>query len=369
MDTETDRVLQLGLNTITLACSYHAGKFISVKNKRIIFPKDGCLYFPMTWNGVIQPEMSELAQTDLLGALCKRDDISVNAWTVLLHNTHLGQRYPQFTAHNIFGDSYPYSLCPSHPEVRDYAIEVCAQLSKNYALQSLCLESPGWLPYVHGYHHEFAQVKPNPWLEAMLGLCFCKSCVHDASASGLDMAGLQKRLKKRVTDFLTSPIEPSPDMAAAWLARDCSEDDDLRAFLKWRCGVVTSLVRDIKGQVDTQVVVIPTIQKPHAASFFEGSHLKDLAEVSDGLEAPVYQNNPSSILADAWDVIRSVGDVTKVRCIIRPGHPDLSSSAEVAETVLGLQSLGIKDLSFYNYGLLRPHNLRWMQDALMQERR
>ena len=42
-----DEILGLGLNTITLATSYHAGKFLRPRGKtgKVYFPEDGTAYF------------------------------------------------------------------------------------------------------------------------------------------------------------------------------------------------------------------------------------------------------------------------------------------------------------------------------------
>ena len=86
--------------------------------------------------------------------------------------------HPQSTIRNAFGDRYVYSLCPSAPEAREYAVALCKDVTDNYPVTGISLETPGFLPYAHGYHHEFAMVKPNKWLDARLGLCFCDHCVE-----------------------------------------------------------------------------------------------------------------------------------------------------------------------------------------------
>ncbi|MEI9902879.1 MAG: hypothetical protein WDN06_02030 [Asticcacaulis sp.] len=104
--------------------------------------------------------------------LCADGGLPVRAWTVLNHNSRLGFDHPEVTAQNAFGDRYPYSLCPAQPDVIEYAVTLCRDLSAGYDLTQLLLETPGWLTYSHGYHHEFAQSAAHPWLDAMLGLCF-----------------------------------------------------------------------------------------------------------------------------------------------------------------------------------------------------
>jgi hypothetical protein len=126
-------------------------------------------------------ELKPLAHSDpamrrVLPELVADAQLAVHAWTVLLHNSRLGALHPQYTAHNVFGDGYVYSLCPMHDAVFAYAVNLCRDIAAQ-GVHSLVLETPGWLPYAHGYHHEFAQVRSNVWLDTMLGLCFCDACM------------------------------------------------------------------------------------------------------------------------------------------------------------------------------------------------
>ena len=181
----------VGIDTLCLATAYHAGKFLRPHGAsgHVYFPEDGtvhCHIRPERY-GRIQPrESGVVAQGDPFGGYAGRGDIGVTAWTVLMHNSRLGAAYPDAVVRNAFGDSYVHSLCPANPEVQDYAVALCADIADRYPVRGLVLEAPGWMPYRHGYHHEFALVGDNPWLDAHLGLCFCDHCVAGASRAGID---------------------------------------------------------------------------------------------------------------------------------------------------------------------------------------
>ena len=180
------RMRALGLDTVSLAGAYHAGKFIRPRGKagKVYFPEDGTVYFrpDLTRYGEIKPlANSLLAERDMFGELCREREMAANAWMVLLHNTRLGSLHPHSTIENAFGDRYVYSLCPSAPEVRQYAVALCKDVTDNYPVVGVSLETPGFLPYQHGYHHEFALMRQNKWFDAQMGLCFCEHCVRGAS--------------------------------------------------------------------------------------------------------------------------------------------------------------------------------------------
>ena len=122
-----DRLVGCGLNTVTLAGSYHAGKFIRPQGRhgKVFFPEDGTVCFkadPARY-GALRPRVNTLTQqTDVLRTICDAGTVSANAWLVLAHNTRLGMAHPDATVKNAFGDSYAYSLCPANPDVRAYAV-------------------------------------------------------------------------------------------------------------------------------------------------------------------------------------------------------------------------------------------------------
>ncbi len=373
-DSVAETFLGLGVNTITLACAYHAGKFIRPHGAagKVYFPEDGTVYFrarPERY-GKIKPVISALSQNrDVLQELVGRDDIQANAWVVLLHNTRLGSAYPDAVVRNAFGDGYRYSLCAANPDVRAYATALCADLSDRYGVSGLSLETPGFLPFRHGFHHEFSLTPMNAWQETLLALCFCDHCKAGAGGAGIDVGGVQSRVAQAISAYLESDVAPEPDMAAAWLLADIVADGDLTAFLRWRCDQVTALIREIRDAVrdDATIAVIPSVNRPSSAAWLEGSDLEALAQTADVLEVPLYEPSPERVRTDLWDVRRRVGTAARLRAILRPGPPDASSGAQVKACVDAVRAAGVSDIAFYNYGHLRESSLHWMRDALAGE--
>jgi hypothetical protein len=359
-----------GIDTLCLASAYHAGKFLRPHGAsgHVFFPEDGtvhCHVRPERY-GRIQPrESSVAANGDPFGLFAARADIGVTAWTVLLHNTRLGTEYPDCVARNAFGDPYRYSLCPAHPEVRDYAVALCADIADRYPVRGLVLESPGWLKYRHGYHHEFSLVGANPWLETFLGFCFCDHCLAGASQAGIDAPALRERVAGSVRAYLAAPHDTPAEMGQHWLDADLVMDTDLTAFLRWRCDIVTTLVARIRQTIraDAALFVIPSTQHPTALCWTEGSDLHALARAADGLEFCLYQPSADLALADFAEVRRRVGDIP-LRCILRPGPPDATDEANFAAKVTALAQAGAAGLGFYNFGHLRRSHLGWIGRAL-----
>ncbi len=370
-----DDMLNMGITDVTVATAYHAGKFIRPHAKnppRVIFPEDGVTYFDpdLQRYSEIQPQAhSDQTLRAVLPALLKDGRLKVHGWTVLLHNTRLGTEFPQYTVKNAFGDPYVYSLCPMQAAVFDYAVNLCADLSHQHALHSIVLETPGWQPYGHGYHHEFAQVASNPWLDNMLGMCFCDACKSAAKDKGIAIDALQTRVQNNISNYLALPADAQADQAASWTQSELLTDPELLAYISMRQDRVTQLVSAIRKAIPIQceLAVIPTVQRPTAACWTEGSDLKALSEVADYIEIPFYEPSANRAIADAWESLRQIGKPQKIRAILRPGLPDLNQGADLAPAMKGIQALGITEFAFYNYGLLPQYQLNHLANTLKEQ--
>jgi len=363
------RIAELGIGGISLATSYHAGKFLrpAANDAKVVFPEDGTVYFrPRARYGRVAPLVSQVTERqDVLTELTRRRDLAIQGWTVLLHNSRLGYAHPDLVVRNAWGDPLYYSLCPAQPEVQAYAVTLCADLCSHYDLAGLALETPGFLPFAHGYHHEFAQIPGNPWMNLLLGLCFCDACRNQARHEGIAVDALQRRVRDAVHLYQGSAATVADDMAAHWLAADLAFDAELGAFLRWRCRLVAGLVAAIRGAIDRRfsLAVIPSVQRPSAAGWSEGSDLAALATAADALAVCFYEPGPDRVLADLIDCRRRAGPAAEIRAILRPGHPDICSEEQLLASIAALGGHGVRDFSFYNFGMLRPHNLAWLKAA------
>jgi len=365
------RFRSLGLDTVTVAGSYHAGKFLRPHGRagKVYFPEDGTVYFKprMSRYGAIKPvPNSPLADADVIGQLTADGRMATNVWLVLLHNTLLGTRHPDATVANAFGDRYVYNLCPSAPDARAYAVALASDVTTNYAVGGVSLETPGFLPYAHGFHHEFALEKPNRWLDNLLGLCFCEHCLTGAKRAGIDADALQHRVRNDISNYLAGDMVLPPDMAEAFWLADTRSDGDLSAILNWRCTVVTSLVAEIRAAVrqDATVAVIPSVARPTAGAWYEGSDLAALAQAAGIIEACFYEPSSERVKADLFDVKRRLRGKGKLRGILRPAWPDLASKAEVIAAVRVLVEGGVTEIAFYNWGHVREASMTWIGEAM-----
>lgn len=357
------RFRDAGLDGVALATAYHAGRFVRphAPGRKIYFTEDGTVYFRPDESryGRIRPRVNSLvAGFDAMGEIARADpDLRLVAWTVGLHNTPLGTAHPDATAHNAFGDPLLNSLCPSHPDVREYLVALCADIGANYPVSEVAIETPGWQAFRHGHHHEFELIELSPRVETMLGMCFCDACRTRAEAEGIDADGLQARTRTELESFLVEGTEPSSDPLT---------DPDWQAFLDWRGRVVASLIAEVRAQLNPEVglAVVPTTLSPNRECWVEGSDLSRLSEVADRLEIPAYQVGIPAIAADVADVRKTVGPDARLGFILRPTYPNLHDAGEVADAVALLREAGAESIAFYNYGHMRLRSLDWIRAAL-----
>jgi len=366
------RFQALGLDTVTVAGSYHAGKFLRPHGRagKVYFPEDGTVYFkpdPARYGDIKPIANSMLADgRDMVRELSGQRQMAANVWLVLLHNTRLGTAHPEATVANAFGDRYVYSLCPSAPAARAYAIGLARDVTESYPVSGISLETPGFLPYSHGFHHEFALNRPNAWLNAQLGLCFCEHCLSAAKRAGVRVEALRKQIAEDIEAYLASDVNFPADMAEAFWSADLRADGDLRAFLDWRASVVTSLVREIRNVVrkDADVAVIPSVARPTAGAWYEGSDLAALAGAAGVIEACLYEPGADRVKADLFDVKRRLRGLGRLRAILRPAFPDFESKAEFLAAMRALGAGGVSEVAFYNWGHLRTSSVDAIAEGL-----
>jgi hypothetical protein len=365
-----DRFLALGLDTVTVAGSYHAGKFLRPHGKgKVYFPEDGTVYFkanPERYGAIKPVPNSMLAERDVLRELTNQGRLATNVWLVLMHNTRLGTQHPQSAIANAFGDRYIYNLCPSAPDARAYAIGLARDVTASYPVSGVSLETPGFLPYAHGFHHEFALNRPNRWLDSQLGLCFCEHCQAGAKRAGIPVEALRQQVAGDIEAYLSSDVDFPADMAEAFWLADTRTDGALKAFLDWRCTVVTSLVEEIRQAVrkDASVAVIPSVARPTGGAWYEGSDLAALAEAAGLIEACFYEAGAARVKADLFDVKRRLRGKGRLRGIVRPSFPDLDTKSEFLAAMRALGEGGVSEVAFYNWGHIRDANLNWIAEGL-----
>ena len=362
-----------GLNTVSLATSYHAGRFLQPRSpmQKAYFPEDGTVYFrpdETLWQGkAIRPLMARnvAERGDMLDALTKaraETGLKVSCWTVCLHNTRLGMLHPEDVTRNAFGNANHYNLCPSSPAARDYVVTLVRDITTNYKPDMLELESPNFMGFAHEYHHEKDGVGLNAEDDFLLSLCFCDHCTTRAEKAGVPVEGARRTVARFIVELCERavPERQFPEFPDAGI--DAFRDHpDLHAFLSWRSEPVTSLIGEIKAAADpaTRIVLIDLKD-----GWLGGVDLAAVGRLCDGAILCCYDMTPEAV----GEVIRTgralLGPDRFLGLGLRVFYPEVDGPDILAARTKSAVDAGADGVNFYNYGLIPAKRLDWVREAV-----
>ena len=364
---------QAQLNTVSLATSYHAGHFLQPRspNRKSYFPEDGTVYYrpqPHLWEHKrIQPLVAQSVaeRGDMLDALVKARDnggIAVSCWTVCLHNTRLGLLHPSEVTRNAFGDPNPFNLCPSSPAAREYVTTMVRDITTRYRPDMVELESPNFMGFVHGFHHEKDGVGLTSEDDFLFSLCFCDHCRTAALHAGINMDGARQVVRKflietceRVVPEAQFPGFPEEGISAF---RDYP---DLYAFLAWRTEPVTSLIGEIRQQADAASKVVLIDLKD---GWTGGVDLAAVGKVCDGAVLCGYDMDAVDVTALMKSGRDILGPGKYLGTGFRVFYPEMRGADDLAARAEAAAGAGADGINFYNYGLIPRARLDWVRNAV-----
>jgi hypothetical protein len=374
-----DRCLELGVNRVHVAASYHSGKFLLPRNKRakVYFPEPGALYFQPPrhlWNGGLEQPVSSLAGTGWLEDLAEyaaRNPISLFAWTVFFHNSTLGARYPQLTAQNAFGDHYPFALCPSHSEVRDHGLALCRSLGSLGLFSGIDLETIGYLGYLHGHHHEVTAVPLGAAEKFLLSLCFCSACCTAGEAAGIRMESLASEVRRILLIRMQHDDAPgSPDDNCEQLAALLITCPAILALIRVRIETITGLVKRISAERGAMHLAAFTSSFVGSPSniWMEGISPAGLKDMLECFHLLAYAPQALDVNPDLVFFLTMLEDADRINLTLNLGLPITRTFDQAAAKVAYARRQGVRRFSFFNYGFLGPGRLRWIRDLAILAR-
>jgi hypothetical protein len=358
------RLRNAGANMISLAASYHAGRFLQPGNpkRRIYFPQDGTIYYrpnPAHWQGAeIKPLMADIVETegDMLTDMIRRRDAGgpgVSAWTVCLHNSRLGIAHPGHVTRTAHGDPNFYALCPSSPAVQDYVTRLVGEIA-SFAPNRIEIESPDFMGFAHGYHHEKDGLPTLPEDQFLLGLCFCRHCTSAARTAAVPVDEA-----RHVVQSLLDAAFARELPAAQFPTLDFSTLPALQAFLTWRSTPITALIARLRSVVPatTELLLIDA-----EGTSDGGVNLPDLIPHLDGILHCAY-HTPLARIAPLMAETRSLLGPRKTLITgFQLFHPAARSREDLAARV---GAAGADGFNFYCLGLVPPARLDWIRTAMI----
>lgn len=362
---------QVGTNALYVNGSYHSGRFLQPLSEQKILTRHGSgLSFEpdiSMYPEELQPVMDETVQPGLheeIRGSCERHGVAYNSWIVGLHSSSLGRAHPQYCSKNIFGAVFDYALCPSQPVVRQYLKGLVRNVCTVLKPRNLLLETPNFIGYIHGHHHELLLSQLGPVGEYLMSLCFCPSCQQRGEEAGIDVDALQEIVRQRLSYLMEHERGGvSASFTHNELASMLVEEPLLYAYTQMRIDSVTSLIealKEITMQHNVKLLAAPSVfTRPGSRAWQEGSGLRKLADVLDGFMLLTYFPNPDEVKADIeW--LRMFAPDTPLHVAFNAGGADAPNQATLHSCVSESLQFAPESIVYYNASLLTRTRLEWI---------
>jgi hypothetical protein len=375
LERALDEIARAGLDSISVAATYHAARLLLPHNPRrkVLTLEPDAAYFqpdPAMYANVPAPRVArEFSARDPLREICgaaTKRDLRVQAWTIFLHNSTLGEQHPDLTVVNCFGDHYVHALCPSHPIARAYALALGADIARHYPIVALDVEALGFLGYAHNSHHDKASIALAPLHQFLLSVCFCDHCAEKIRAAGAEPQTIRAAFQRELEAW----FEGNRRLA------NLNERDGLieligaentRALLDARAQIVTSLIAELRRAVPPNVALqIRAASTPFHVGGKTAGDLRAIAEHADGfvfsffgMPFAKFQSEVESVPRDTLRDKPLWGGIS-----VASGLAECQDENDFRQRVALLRASGIAQFYFYNYGLMPRAGLAWIAARL-----
>lgn len=359
----------LGINRLALTSHYHAGFFLYGTNpkRRVHMLEDGVTYFRPTESfyadSPIKPAVSRLCDdTDLFGDICvqaQKAGIEVSAWTVCLHNTRIGLLHPEYTIHNVYGDSLPHAMSPAHMASRAFVKAMVADLAENYPIEAVLLEAPDYRKRAHGgdwvsgHHHERDGVYLRPLEQDLMDLSFNPADMNEAREKGVDVDAVFRAVRRHMDSyFVQAPCEPVglPETMEQFIDQ-VPELADLQTCYR---GIEESFLQELREVAQPRGLKLeggtsPLVDIATAAAY--GETVERTAQIVRDTKAAI---RPQQRLIFSYRMgFNGPGMGTPV-----------VSEDQTCQIVSAIAENGADGVGFYNYGECARNCVEWIKPAL-----
>ena len=336
-----------------MAASYHS-LFATVPDnprRRHIDLPSSCVYFvpdPEVWEGAsmaptMAPIVDEIGDALQQGRrLADGAGCAVSAWTVCLHDTSLGHRYPDIAVQTLWGDRVPVAPCLRHPQVRDYVRRLGTDLGNRADVVQL--ESACWTTLPHHRHAKIPARSPEV-IARLTEVCFCQRCRQAAAGAGLDVSRLVEDLKS---------VWNSAHSVAVTFTAILAEVAELAQYLDVRSAAVTELVSECVAVSRVPVEVVTFGERSRTGMKLNALEAAGAAIWVLAYGPPAHVDELLNDEAQAADRPERL----RVGLSLLPEHTD--SAADLATSASTAVGRGAVAIGTYHLGLATAERRRWL---------
>lgn len=376
-------IASLGLGRVSLAASYHSTRALCPHNphRKFVVASHAATYFPPDPS---RYERRRLQPVEATWASCRdsfgralealrTEGQKVSAWTVLLHNSRLGESNPDLVVENAFGDRYLYALCPAQIEVREYAAALVSDLVHRYDLDNLELEACGYMGADHLSHHEKVGLHLDLYHQYLLSICFCTACQERIADQGADPERIRFLVRQTVEAFFAgqSHALDEPEAIDEALSSLLTEHER-QHLLAARDAISLNLldtILDALTDVPRPGVILSSGASRYHTGACVGIDPVELAARIDGLLVALFGTSEEMACSQVARLTNAVAGDARVIAGVRAFWPDCASGDDLLIRCRLLAEAGAEGFRFYHYGLCPRPNLSWISrvDQILQE--
>lgn len=362
-----DRAGELGVDQVAIAVAYHSTRAATPwqTGRSAVLASHSALYRPVreeVWRArALRPEPATWVRAmdttaDSAGAAVRAlrtAGIDTAPWVVLTHNSLLGSRFPGLTVRDCFGQPYPWALCPSRAQVRDYAATLAAECLRDLDCDTVILESCGQMGAVHQHTHEKTDAVWAPAVQRLLSVCCCAACGAYWRDAGIDPRRIMMTIRNRVLTIIG---------AGDLTVTDDGLPADIRDVVLAGRQRATDLLR---GQV---LVAI----EPRERVVLHGSPDPWATGALPGL-TPTAGKDVRGVVLPCWPVGAASTDLVRTARAELPSGVDIGAYVtavaaapvpDIAGYVRDLALAGADELHLYHLGLAGPARLADLSAAV-----
>jgi hypothetical protein len=189
----------LGADAIAVAVRYHPARRWFARHGVVRHSSPGITYIRPAEQRYGRLRPLAIAADEEIVALrelreeAARHGLAFHAWTVMLHDDPVVAAHPDLAARTLDGTPTIHALCPSNPDVVEYAAALVADVCEQLGPDLVELESALYAAWDPSYVISLELAPLTGTARALAGQCFCDACARLIAELGHDPAGLRRQ--------------------------------------------------------------------------------------------------------------------------------------------------------------------------------